>query len=181
MKTLIALACFALTAATAGAQVTGGRQLYESRCARCHGGDAAGGESGPGIVSQIDARADADLTDFLRAGRPAAGMPALDGNAATADEMKALVTYLRTLVPTSRTAPPVVVRKKVRLTSGETLEGRVLNEGMSDLQLRTNDQRIHLLRKFPGDRYRLVTSQTRLADLSRRAWRQSLHDADADR
>ena len=159
MKTLIALACFALIAATAGAQVTGGRQLYESRCARCHGGDGAGGESGPGIVSQIDARADADLTDFLRAGRPAAGMPALDGNAATADEVKALVTYLRTLVPTSRTAPPVVVRKKVRLTSGETLEGRVLNEGMSDLQLRTNDQRIHLLRKFPGDRYRLVTSQ----------------------
>ena len=78
MKTLIALACFALTAATAGAQVTGGRQLYESRCARCHGGDATGGESGPGIVSQIDARADADLADFLRAGRPAAGMPALD-------------------------------------------------------------------------------------------------------
>ena len=35
----------------------------------------------------------------------------------------------------------------------------MLNEGMSDLQLRTDDQRIHLLRKTSGDRYRAVTSQ----------------------
>jgi alcohol dehydrogenase (cytochrome c) len=72
--------------------------------------------------------------------------------------------------PDSRIAPPVVVRKTVQTTDGQTLSGRVLNEGMSDLQLRTDDQRIHLLRKttgpspgsreFPaGDRYRAVTSQ----------------------
>jgi alcohol dehydrogenase (cytochrome c) len=59
----------------------------------------------------------------------------------------------------SRTAPPVVVIKTVQTTDGQRLEGRVLNEGMSDLQLRTDDQRIHLLRKTSGDRYRAVTSQ----------------------
>jgi alcohol dehydrogenase (cytochrome c) len=59
----------------------------------------------------------------------------------------------------SRTAPPTVVRKTVHTTDGRTLEGRVLNEGMSDLQLRTDDQRIHLLRKTADDRYRAVTSQ----------------------
>ena len=61
--------------------------------------------------------------------------------------------------PDSRVAPPVVVRKTVQTTDGQTLEGRVLNEGMADLQLRTDDQRIHLLRKTAGDRYRAVTSQ----------------------
>src|SRR5438105_1178317 len=62
-------------------------------------------------------------------------------------------------------------RKMVRLTDGQTLEGRVMNEGFSDLQLLTDDQRVHLLRKVAGeaqarqgaagseDRYRVVTSQ----------------------
>src|SRR5262245_48064149 len=50
-------------------------------------------------------------------------------------------------------------RKTVRLTDGQTIEGRVMNEGFSDLQLLTDDQRIRLLRKVDGDRYRSVTSQ----------------------
>ncbi len=56
-------------------------------------------------------------------------------------------------------APPAVVRKSVQTVDGRTLEGRVLNEGLADLQLRADDQRIHLLRKASGDRYRVVTSQ----------------------
>jgi len=50
-------------------------------------------------------------------------------------------------------------RKKIQTTDGRTLEGRALSEGMSDLQLLTDDQRIHLLRKTADDRYRAVTSQ----------------------
>jgi alcohol dehydrogenase (cytochrome c) len=50
-------------------------------------------------------------------------------------------------------------RKTVRLTDGQTVEGRVLNEGFSDLQLLTDDQHIRLLRKVDADRYRAVTSQ----------------------
>ena len=61
--------------------------------------------------------------------------------------------------PDARIAPPVVVRKTVQTADGKTLEGRVLNGGMSDLQLRTDDQVVHLLRKTTGDRYRTVTSQ----------------------
>ncbi|HYR85743.1 MAG TPA: PQQ-binding-like beta-propeller repeat protein [Terriglobia bacterium] len=50
-------------------------------------------------------------------------------------------------------------RKKIQTIDGQTLEGRVLSEGMSDLQLLTDDQRIHLLRKTADDHYRTVTSQ----------------------
>jgi alcohol dehydrogenase (cytochrome c) len=49
--------------------------------------------------------------------------------------------------------------RKVQTTSGQTIEGQVLNEGMADLQLRTADNQLRLLRKS-GDRYRVVTSQT---------------------
>jgi alcohol dehydrogenase (cytochrome c) len=54
---------------------------------------------------------------------------------------------------------PVVARKKIQTTDGRTIEGRVLNEGMSDLQLLTDDNHVILLRKAAGDRYRTVTSQ----------------------
>ena len=73
--------------------------------------------------------------------------------------MKELTPYLRSLAPTSRNAPPAVVRRKVQTTDGKTLEGDVLSEGMLDLQLRTGENQLRLLRKT-GDRYRVVTSQT---------------------
>jgi alcohol dehydrogenase (cytochrome c) len=63
------------------------------------------------------------------------------------------------LAQSSRVAPRTIVRKAVPTTDGRTLEGLVLNEGLSDLQLRTDDERIHLLRKATPDRYRVVTSQ----------------------
>jgi alcohol dehydrogenase (cytochrome c) len=133
-----------------------GRREYETRCARCHGGNATGGESGPNITAQMAARSDGDLSAFLRQGRPASGMPAFD---LPAEQMSNLVRYLRTLGdPVPRNAPPAVVRKKVQTTDGLMLEGQVLSEGMLDLQLKTDDKRVRLLRK-EGDRYRIVTSQ----------------------
>ena len=62
--------------------------------------------------------------------------------------------------PIPRTAPPVVVRKAVQTTDGRSLEGIVLSEGMTDLQLRMDDKTIRLLRKADGGKYRVVTSQT---------------------
>src|ERR1700733_1733797 len=79
-----------------------GRRQFESRCARCHGADATGGESGPGIVTQIAARSEAELATIIREGRPARGMPAF---AFTDQEMKDLAPYLRSLAPISRNAP----------------------------------------------------------------------------
>src|ERR1700723_3736916 len=121
----------------ASAQSDPGRRSYETRCARCHGADATGGEGGPNIQAQIAARNANELAAFLRIGRPASGMPAFD---LPAQEMTNLVAYLRTLAPISRTAPPAIVRKKIELTTGETLAGQVLNQGPLDLQLRTDDK-----------------------------------------
>ena len=56
-------------------------------------------------------------------------------------------------------AAPQVVRKTVTTTTGQSLTGRVLSEGMSDLQILTDDQRVHLLRKTDNGRFREVTSQ----------------------
>src|SRR5579863_2823113 len=152
-----------LLACVASAQNTdAGKRQFETRCARCHGADATGGESGPGIVTQIAVRTEADLAAFIREGRPARGMPAF---ALTDQEIKDLTPYLRSLAPISRNAPPAIVRRKVQTTDGRTIDGQVMSEGMLDLQLRTgdgndgNDKQLHLLRKV-GDRYRVVTSQT---------------------
>ncbi len=115
-RRLLFLAIFSITM-TSAQDPNPGRQQYESRCSRCHGADATGGESGPNIVSQIDALTDTDLGSFLRTGRPARGMPAFD---LPAQDMAALVGYLRMLIPTARNQPPVVVRKKVQTTAGQT-------------------------------------------------------------
>src|SRR3984885_15280791 len=93
----------------ATAQTDPGRREYEVRCARCHGADATGGEGGPNIQAQIAARSATELAAFLRVGRPASGMPAFD---LAAQDMTNLVAHLRALAPMSRTAAPVVVRKK---------------------------------------------------------------------
>jgi alcohol dehydrogenase (cytochrome c) len=156
MRTLRFLAGYAFALGVAFAQnPDAGRRAYESRCSRCHGGDATGGETGPNIVAQLGARNDGDLAAFLRTGKPASGMPAFDlGD----PEMGPLVGYLRSLVPISRTAPPSLETKTITTTTGAVLQGRVVNEGTLDLQLRDGD-RVYLLRKA-GDRYRLVTSQT---------------------
>jgi alcohol dehydrogenase (cytochrome c) len=47
---------------------------------------------------------------------------------------------------------------KVALTDGKSLEGVVIGSTSREVQLRTDDQRIHLLRKA-GEQYREVTSQ----------------------
>ena len=59
------------------------------------------------------------------------------------------------LIPAVRTTE----RRTVQTTDGRTIAGLVLGEGMADLQLRSDDQRIHLLRKADNGRYRSVTSQ----------------------
>jgi hypothetical protein len=51
-----------------------------------------------------------------------------------------------------------VVRDGVPRTDGATLEGFAVARTSRELQLRTDDQKIHLLRKA-GDQYRRVTSQ----------------------
>lgn len=118
----------------------------------CHGADGTGGELGPSIVRRLLRLSDPELVNTIRNGLPTRGMPPADLKDA---ELTQLVTFLRTMRP-ERRAP---VRRTVKTTNGATLEGLVLNESTFDLQLRTSDQKIHLLRPA-GDAYREVTSQS---------------------
>ncbi len=130
-----------------------GRLVFEGRCARCHGGDGNGGDMGPAIRRRLPALSNEQLAKLIRTGTPG-GMPPIQ----VADaEMEPLTRFLRTLQP--RNFRREVVREKVQTTDGKTLEGEVRNQGFDDLQLLTDDHRVHLLRRA-GDKFREVTSST---------------------
>jgi alcohol dehydrogenase (cytochrome c) len=134
--------------------VDSGRNAFESRCARCHGADANGGEMGPPIVARLASRDDQQLTGLIRDGLPARGMPP---STIVDPEMANLVKFLRSIQRRADARP--VVRMTLQTTAGKTLDGQVLGEGFDDLQLLTGDKRVHLLRRA-GDRFRDVTSET---------------------
>ena len=151
MRVSTLLVCCVLPAL---AQDTPGRLSFETRCAYCHGADGRGGERAPDITTRIPSRNSEQLATLIREGLPARGMP---GSNVKDPELTQLIRFVRTLEPSAE-AP--LERRKVQLITGATLEGVVLNEGFSDLQLRTDNHRIHLLRRASADRYREVTSET---------------------
>ncbi|HXW07139.1 MAG TPA: PQQ-binding-like beta-propeller repeat protein [Vicinamibacterales bacterium] len=155
MRIRLAVALLAAAAASSpwparGQAADSARQLFETRCARCHGADGNGGEMGPPIAVRLSSLPDPDLAKVIRDGLPPRGMPP---NPMTDAELAALLKFLRTI---QREGPPVV-RIRAETTDGRILEGQVLGEGLNDLQLRTDDRRVHLLRRA-GDRFRRVTS-----------------------
>ena len=154
MRRCAVVACLLLSASSLEARAEDdGKSQYEALCARCHGGDGNGGELGPAIAARLATRNDEEVAATVRDGVPRAGMP---GFALPAAEVRTLIAFLRTLRPTPE---PIPVRGKVETTDGHVLEGVILNQTTSDMQLLTDDKRIHLLRRV-GDRYRSVTSQT---------------------
>ena len=91
---------------------------------------------------------------MVRTGLPGRGMPP---NQVSATEMPVLTRFLRTLQPGPEERP--IVRETVSLGDGANaamLSGEVLNRGFDDLQLRTGDGRVHLLRRA-GAGYPLKT------------------------
>jgi len=131
-----------------------GRLAFETRCAFCHGADGRGGERAPNITARISSRNDQQLATLIHDGLPSRGMP---GSPVREPELAQLIRFVRSLEP--RREEPTLLTK-VQTIDGQTLEGEVLNQGFDDLQLRTEDRRIHLLRRAPGERYREVTSET---------------------
>jgi alcohol dehydrogenase (cytochrome c) len=153
MRCLLTLLCVFLAASAAAQTPDPGRLVFASRCAGCHGSNGGGGELGPPIVTRVPSRTDEELTAVIKQGLPAAGMPASPN--LTDAESGDLIRFLRTLRPRNGSGP---VRPTLALTTGASLQGLVLNQGTTDLQLLGDDRQIHLLRKS-GDRYRPVTSQ----------------------
>src|SRR5262249_49661089 len=146
---------YLISVAVAAPQDNAGRALFDNRCASCHGGDGNGGAFGPAIVARLGTRNDAELAAFVRSGAPGRGMPAF--NLADA-EMRDLTVYLRSLRP-PRPGTRAAVRVKLDTTTGSSIEGVLLGEGIEDLQVRSDDGRVRLLRRT-GARVRPVTSQT---------------------
>jgi alcohol dehydrogenase (cytochrome c) len=132
------------------------RQTFEIHCARCHGADGNGGDIGPPIVLRLRAHNDEQLASLIRNGLPARGMPP---NRIASTEMAGLLNFLRTIQHRAATSPLGGRKLQLQTTEGKTIQGEVLGEGFDDLQLRTDDQRVVLLRRV-GNRFRQVTSET---------------------
>jgi mono/diheme cytochrome c family protein len=90
----IAVALFILIPSLSWAE--DGGALYKAKCAACHGADAAGKPAmkAPSLIdAATKAKSDADLTKAIA--ETAKHPPAVKG--VSADDAKAIVTYLRTL------------------------------------------------------------------------------------
>src|SRR5262245_40948207 len=151
MRVLTFSLVFALS--LAAQDVTAGRAAFENRCGKCHGGDGNGGELGPAIPGRLGSRNDAQLASLIREGI-AGKMPA---SAVPDPEMANLTRFLRSIQPRPGFNRPVV-REKVTLADGKVLDGQVMGQGFSDMQLRTDDGRLDLLRRA-GASYRGVYSE----------------------
>jgi alcohol dehydrogenase (cytochrome c) len=150
------LVLVALSAASSAFAQTpaAGKRVFETVCARCHGADGKGGDMGPPIALRLANLDDKQLAALIRDGRPTKGMPPTP---LTPVRSRGLVSHLRDLQRRAEFVPPR--RLEAQLTDGTALAGIVLNEGYSDVQVRTDDNHVRLLRR-DGERFRPVTSST---------------------
>jgi alcohol dehydrogenase (cytochrome c) len=178
IPTLLGVLCFGC--AVSAQTPAPGRTQFENRCGVCHGGDGNGGEYAPGMVDRLAVRDDAQLATLIHDGLPGRGMPGTPALGGT--DLAELIQFLRTLRPRApgtaapsapapvpgpgtpdpapaATAPTPSEPLKLELTDGRSIEGTPLTHGVADdVQLRTADGRIVLLRKA-GAKYRRVTSE----------------------
>jgi len=131
-----------------------GRKSFEGRCAGCHGADGKGGDMAPAITLPLATHTNGQLMSLIRNGLPARGMPP---SRIPGPEMARLLSFLRT-IQSSGAAGHAGRELQLQTTDGKTIEGRVLGEGFDDMQLRTDDQRVLLLRRIDS-RVREVTSE----------------------
>lgn len=110
---------------------------------------------GPNIANRLTNLSDDQLSTLIHDGVPNRGMPGFP--ALAGPEKAQLITFLRTIRPRRRAA--ALVRKTIDINDGRQLAGLVLNESPLDMQLKTDDGRVHLLRPA-GGKFREVTSQS---------------------
>ena len=157
MKRLLCLLTIPVFFATIGkcqSPTNAGQIVFERSCATCHGGDGLGGEMGPNLAGRQARLSDDQLAKILHDGEMDLGMPAFPSIAG--QEKTDLLAFIRTIHNPERPAP---VSRTVEMVDGQKLTGLVLDQRAGDLQLRTADDRVHLLRPVDG-KYREATSQT---------------------
>jgi alcohol dehydrogenase (cytochrome c) len=153
-STIFLATCMVAVCGWCQAPATSGQLTYERNCGVCHGGDALGGEMGPNIVMRLARISDEQFSVLLRDGLPKRGMPGFPN--LSSEEKTSLMTFVRTLRPRRRPAPAT---RTVELTNGAKLTGLVMNDSANALELRTADQKVHLLRPEGTTRFREATSQ----------------------
>jgi mono/diheme cytochrome c family protein len=87
-----------------------GHDLFDKSCASCHGAGATGGGSGPTLNSKqfLGSVSDAQASSIIMSGVPGSSMSAwsLDyGGPLTDEQVRQLVTYLRSLEPNAPSIP----------------------------------------------------------------------------
>ena len=171
---------FFVCTSLAAAQTPDGRAAFQNRCAVCHGTDGNGGEHAPSILARAGRSTEPDLIALMREGIPARGMPGF--TEVPEPELRAIAAFAKSIVPPAgrggRGRGPAA-RVKLQTTDGKSLEGIPLGSTSREIQLRTDDGRIHLLRKS-GEQVSRSHLPVRLVQLSRRLQRQSLYRDDAD-
>jgi alcohol dehydrogenase (cytochrome c) len=150
---MLLMGALILTSGVLAQSADPGRKTFETYCSRCHGDDGNGGEMGPPIASRLGTRDDGQLAKFIHEGSPAKGMPPMP---ITDRDMPDLLKFLRMLQRDAAADAAFVHRLQARTATG-VLDGEIVAKGFDDLQLRTDDHRVHLLRK-DGETYREVMS-----------------------
>ena len=94
--------------------IEAGKHHFEAHCAACHGADGKGGERGPDIISTENGRrrSAAELSELIKKGVPAAGMPSFQ---LPDRELQELVAFIR-----SFSAPAVESAVMGDVVAGET-------------------------------------------------------------
>jgi len=134
--------------------VAAGRKTFESRCSGCHGADGNGGELGPAIARRVANLTDAQIKTTVLEGLPTRGMPA---NNLGDPDMPQLISFLRSMRPRRMGFQPY--RLKAALVNGKVLDGMVVAESFEDAALKTDDDKLHMLRRADGGKFREVTSE----------------------
>jgi cytochrome c oxidase cbb3-type subunit III len=157
---------------------TRGKRTFASTCANCHGLDGRGGERAPNIAENPKAQrlSDTQIAHIIENGIPGTGMPAF--HSLESSDVKAVVTYLRTLQGTKTTLklPGNADRGKTVFHGKAGCSGchMIAGEGgfiASDLSAYANTHSVEQIKSAitsptPGnDRpARLVTATTRSGD-----------------